>query len=124
MQAASGHTDLGKDQRAGPRLSRQRTPESWVSGLWSRSWSVGTIEARESIKPGLSHGLGAPSEAEWVTLTKGEAHGNLRWKCDFRLPCTGQEAGPVVKPDINGAGISSCYKGASVMGRDQECFDH
>ena len=91
-------------------------------GLEAGVW--GQRKPEKAPKPGLTQGLGAPSEAERVTLTMGKAHGNLCWKCDFYLHCTGQEAGPVVKPDINGAGISSCCKGASVMGRDQECFGH
>ena len=66
--------NLGRrDQRAGPWLSRQRTLESWVSGLWSRSWSVGTTEARESTKTRSNPGSGGTLWSRAGDFDKGKS---------------------------------------------------
>ena len=113
-------TDLGRDQRAGPQLSRQRTLESWVCGLWSRSWSVGTPEARESTKTRPNPGSGGTLWSRVGDRDKGKSTWKFMLEKWLHLHRTGQEAGPEVKPDTT---VQSCRKGASVMGRDQECFD-
>ena len=96
MRAATGSqcTDLGRDQGAGPRLSRQRTPESWVCGLWSRSWSVGPPEARESTKTRPNPGSGGTLWSRAGDRDKGKSTWKFMLEKWLHLHRTGQEAGP------------------------------